>query len=207
MGLTLEDMSAAEVRLKASGNVLCITAGILALQEYCRRSDILVTWIDSNRTDIRYENTMGMFFRSLPVAVHTEQFASLDALIREVSDQVAAGYANSICNYMETLPSRKNFDDDMEINYLIGIDEEDPFTSLAGLGEDDQLESIGAVSEEVPYDSENTSTGERVGVYILENDGNIYTEIGYQKKAYADGSMARFLALFRKYLRYIVSEE
>ena len=96
---------------------------------------------------------------------------------------------------METLPSRKNFDDDMEINYL------------AGLGEDDQLVSLGTVSEEVPYDSENTSTGERVGVYILENDGNIYTEIGYQKKAYADGSMARFLALFRKYLRFIVIEE
>lgn len=195
MGLTLDDMSAAEARLNASGNVLCIAAGILALQEYCRRSDILVTWIDSNRTDIRYENTMGMFFRSLPVAVHTEQFPSLDALIREVSDQVAAGFANSICNYMETLPSRKNFDDDMEINYL------------AGLGDEDQFVSLGAVSEEVPFDSENTSAGERVGVYILENDGNIFTEIGYQKKAYADGSMARFLELFRKYLRSIVTGE
>lgn len=195
MGLTMEDMSAAEARLKASGNVLCITAGILALQEYCSRSDILVTWIDSNRADIRYENTVGMLFRSLPVAVHTEQFASLDALIREVSEQVVAGFANSICNYMETLPSRKNFDDDMEINYL------------AGLGEEDQLKSVGAVSEEVPYDSDNISAGERVGVYINENDGNLFTEIAYQKKAYADGSMARFLALFRKYLRFIVTEE
>jgi len=192
MGLTLKDMSAAEERLEASGNVLCITAGILALQEYCRRSDILVTWINSNRTDMRYEDTVGLFFRSLPVAVHTEQFQSLKALILEIKNQVASGFANSICNYMETIPSQRVLDDDMEINYLIGLGEEDP------------LEAVGAVWEEPPFDSENTYAGERVGVYIDELDGNIFTEIAYQKKAYADGSMARFLAMFKKYLRYIV---
>ena len=80
----------------------------------------------------------------------------------------------------------------MEINYLIGLGEEDP------------LEAVGAVWEEVPFDSENTYAGERVGVYIDEHDGNIFTEIAYQKKAYADGSMAKFLAMFKKYLRYIV---
>ncbi len=50
-------------------------------------------------------------------------------------------------------------------------------------------------------------TGERVGVYIDENDGEIVAEIAYQKKAYAEGSMARFLSLFKKYLRYLVLEE
>ena len=192
MGLTIKDMTSAEARLEASGNVLCITAGILALQEYCRRSDILVTWIDSNRTDVRFEGTMGLLFRNLPVAVHTEEFQSLGALIAEIKDQVAGGFANSICNYMETLPSEKTLDDDMEINYLIGLGEEDP------------LEAVGAVWEEVPFDSENTYAGERVGVYIDEHDGNIFTEIAYQKKAYAEGSMAKFLAMFKKYLRYIV---
>lgn len=195
MELTLDEMTAAEERLGASGNVICITAGILALQEYCRRSDIMVTWIDSNRTDKRYDNTVGLFFHSLPVAVHTEDYASVEALISEVGRQVTSDFSNSICNYMELLPASKVLDDDMEINYLIGIDEEDPFTSLGGQ------------YEELDVKDEYAVTGERVGVYIDENDGEIVAEIAYQKKAYAEGSMARFLSLFKKYLRYLVLEE
>ena len=96
---------------------------------------------------------------------------------------------------MELLPASKVLDDDMEINYLIGIDEEDPFTSLGGQ------------YEELDVKDEYAVTGERVGVYIDENDGEIVAEIAYQKKAYAEGSMARFLSLFKKYLRYLVLEE
>jgi hypothetical protein len=96
---------------------------------------------------------------------------------------------------MESLPAQRVLDDDMEINYLIGIDDEDPLAPLGGQ------------DEELDVKDEYVATGERVGVYIDERDGKIVTEIAYQKKAYAEESMPRFLSVFKKYLRYLVLEE
>ena len=45
-----------------------------------------------------------------------------------------------------------------------------------------------------------------MGVFIEHWESTLGVTIEYQKKAYADGSMARFLATFKKYLRYIVLE-
>jgi len=192
MELSVTDMQSAEQRLSASGNILCITAGIMALQEYCHRSDIMVTWLDNNRVDARYERTVGMLFKSLPIAIHLERIGSVKALIAEVGRQVALGFANSACNYMELIPASKVLDDAMEINYLIGVEKKDPLSELGG-----KPESIDAPDEDL-------ATGERVGVYIDDVDGEIFVSIGYQKLAYADGSMARFLSLFKKHLRSIL---
>ena len=102
MELTLQDIAGAEVRHGASGNVMCITAAILALQEYCHRHRISVNWLNSNRDDGCYNDTVGMFFSILPVAVHTERFNGLNALIAEVNRQVAEGFVNSRCDTWRT---------------------------------------------------------------------------------------------------------
>jgi bacitracin synthase 3 len=190
MELTLQDMAKAGARHGASGNVLCITAAILALQEYCHRHRILVKWLNSNRGEGYYDNTIGLLFRILPVAVHTERFKDLGALIAEVNRQVAEGFANSSCNYMED--TEQALEDSLEVNYLVGMGEDNPLAALGGE----------ALSPDYHYDA----VGERVGVYIERWENTLGVTIEYQKKAYADGSMARFLEMFKKYLRYIVLE-
>lgn len=190
MELTLQDMAEAGARHGASGNVLCVTAAILALQEYCHQHRILVKWLDSNRGDGCYDDTVGMLFRILPVAVHTERFSDLEALIAEVNRQVAEGFAHSNCDYLEE--TERELEDSLEVNYLVGIGENDP---LAALGAE-------APSPDYAYDA----VGERVGVYIEQWGKTLGVTIGYQKKAYANGSMAHFLTMFKKYLRYIVLE-
>ena len=190
MELTLQDMAEAEARHGASGNVLCITAAILALQEYCHRHRILVNWLNSNRGEGYYDNTIGLLFRILPVAVHSERFKDLGALIAEVNRQVAEGFVNSSCDYMED--TEQALEDSLEVNYLVSLGEKDP------------LEALGA--EALPPDYHYDAVGGRVGVYIECWENTLGVTIEYQKKAYADGSMARFLEMFKKYLRYIVLE-
>ena len=190
MELTLQDMAEAEARHGVSGNVLCVCAAILALQEYCHQHRILVNWLNSNRGDGCYDDTVGMLFKIMPVAVHTERISDLEALIAEVNRQVAEGFANSICDYMEA--TEQALQDSLEVNYLVGI------------GENDALVALGAeaISPDFTYDA----VGGRVGVFIEHWESTLGVTIEYQKKAYADGSMARFLATFKKYLRYIVLE-
>ena len=188
MELTMKDMARAEACYGASGNVLCITAAILALQEYCHHHRIMVKWLNSNRGDGYYDDTVGMLFRILPVAVHTEHFKDLEALIEEVNRQVAQGIVNSRCNYMEIV--EQALEDSLEVNYLVGIGDHDP---LAALGAE-------TLTPEYTYDA----VGERVGVYIELWNNTLGVAIEYQKKAYDEGSMARFLAMFKKYLRFIV---
>ena len=190
MGLTTAQIHTAQARHGASGNILCIAAALLALQEYCDRPDVLVNWIDHNRTNEHYENTVGMLFRILPVAVRMEKCETVEKLLREVSRQVAMGFANSSCDFMSERESA--LEDTIEINYQVGVWDEDPMTALG--------------AEEVDLRPENQATGGRVGMYIEDwPGGTVGVSVEYQKKAYAQGSMARFLGMFRKYLRSIVT--
>ena len=190
MGLTAAQIHAAQARHGASGNMLCIAAALLALREYCGRQDVLVNWIDHNRTDAHYENTVGMLFRILPVAVRMERCENLEKLLREVSRQVAMGFANSSCDFMSERESA--LEDTIEINYQVGVWDEDPMTALG--------------AEEIELRPEDHATGGRVGMYIEDwPEGTVGVSVEYQKKAYAEGSMARFLGMFRKHLRSIVT--
>ena len=190
MGLSAAQIHAAQTRLGASGNMICIAAALLALREYCGRQDVLVNWIDHNRTDPHYENTVGMLFRILPVAVRMERCKTLEKLLREVSRQVAMGFANSSCDFMSERESA--LEDTMEINYQVGVWDEDP------------MKAMGA--EEIEVHPEEQAAGGRVGVYIEDWPGDtVGVIVEYQRKAYAEGSMARFLGIFRKHLRRIVT--
>jgi bacitracin synthase 3 len=190
MGLSAAQIHAAQTRLGASGNMICIAAALLALREYCGRQDVLVNWIDHNRTDPHYENTVGMLFRILPVTVRMDRCGTVEKLLREVSRQVAMGFANSSCDFMSERESA--LEDTMEINYQVGVWDGDP---LAALG-----------AEEIGLRPEGQATGGRVGMYIEDWPGDtVGVVVEYQRKAYAEGSMARFLDIFRKHLRRIVT--
>jgi len=189
-GLTAEHISAAEARLGVSGNVMCITASILALTRYCDNSDIHVNWDYSNRSDTLYQNTVGRLFKILPVAVHTGKYAKLSELLAEVNRQVSEGIANSICNYAEL--TEATLSDAMEVNYLFDVD--DKFSS--------ETTGFRTVDAEFEY----SALGEHMAIYIFEHDGEMAASADYQAKAYEEGSVARFLQMFRDHLRKIVLE-
>ena len=189
-GLTTDNIKSAEARLGVSGNVMCITASILALTQYCDNSDIHVNWLYNNRSDARYQNTVGKLFKILPVAVHTGEYAKLSELLAEVNRQVSEGIANSICNYAEL--TEATLKDALEINYLFSFND-----TLS-------QETTGFSKSE--FDFEYNAVGGRMGIYIVNNNGEMEALADYQAKAYEEGSVARFLQMFRDHLRKIVLE-
>ena len=80
----------------------------------------------------------------------------------------------------------------MEINYLFDVDEK-MFLEATGF-------------RSVDADFEHSAVGEHIAIYILEHDGEMAAMADYQAKAYNDGSVARFLQMFREHLRKIVLE-
>ena len=156
-GLTTDNIKSAEARLGVSGNVMCITASILALTQYCDNSDIHVNWLYNNRSDARYQNTVGKLFKILPVAVHTGEYAKLSELLAEVNRQVSEGIANSICNYAEL--TEATLKDALEINYLFSFND-----TLS-------QETTGFSKSE--FDFEYNAVGGRMGIYIVNNNGEM----------------------------------
>ena len=191
LALTGADMTAAEGRLGASANVLCVTACALAMQEYSCRPDILINWINENRTRERYRNTVGLLFKILPVAVHMDEYPSTKALVAEVKRQTEKGFVHSSCDYMEMV--EEALQDSLEINYL------------PALRMDGERKPMDYWEVEVP--DRSTATGGRAGLYIYEQDGSLIAVCAYQKRLYAPGSMERFLGIFKKHLHAVVLDQ
>ena len=192
LSLTLKQMEEAQARLKASGNVICLAAGALALREYSGREDVLLNWINDNRSRAGNESTVGLLFKILPVALHMDEYPDVKTLVEEIRRQTDTGFAHSICNYQET--TEKALEDSIEINYLPGLANGEEGTEETG------------ILEEVELADRHSAAGERVGMYIGDMDGVLAVSCSYQKRIYAPGSMRRFLELFRKHLQAIVLE-
>nr|AHF25277.1 phenylalanine racemase [uncultured bacterium Contig178] len=189
LAVSVDEMAAASGRRKVSPNVICLTAGLLAMREYSRRQDVLINWIDHNRGQARYENTVGMLFKIFPVAVHMDEYDSVDALISEVQRQTEEDFVHSACDYMEM--TEVPLEDSLEINYLEALEEREDNGELW----------------EVKLPDNSNAIGGRVGMYITAIEGTLFVSCSYQKKLYAPGSMSEFLGLFKKKLCSIVLGE
>jgi bacitracin synthase 3 len=192
LSLTLKQMEEAQARLKASGNVICLAAGALALQEYCKKEDVLLNWINDNRSRAGNETTVGLLFKILPVALHMDEYSGKKSLVEEIRRQTEAGFVHSICDYQEI--TELALEDSIEINYLPGLADAEEQTDETG------------ILEEVELTEAHNAAGGRVGMYIGDMDGVLVVSCSYQKRIYAPGSMRRFLELFRKHLHAIVLE-
>ena len=192
LSLTLKQMEEAQARLKASGNVICLAAGALALREYSKKEDVLLNWINDNRSRAGNETTVGLLFKILPVALHMDEYSDKKTLVEEIRRQTDAGFAHSICDYQEIM--EKALEDSIEINYLPGLADGEEQTEETGILEEVELAKV------------HNAAGGRVGMYIGDLDGVLAVSCSYQKRIYAPGSMRRFLELFRKHLHAIVLE-
>ena len=186
LAITTEEINSAAKKLRVSPNVLCITAGMMAMREYSKKSDILINWIDHNRVQEKFANTVGLLFKIFPVAIHMDEYSSTISLIDEVRRQTEEDFAHSECDYMGMTEAA--LEDALAINYV------------------EALENGSKTEElwEVKLNYNSNVVGERVGLYIMGIEGVLFVSCDYQKKIYAPGSMSRFLELFKKNLRSIV---
>ena len=183
-------MAAAEKRLGFSRNVLSITAAILSLRDYCLETAIHVDFLNSNRTEDYYWDTVGLMFKILPVAVELENYPSVERLLQEVNRQVTESFAHSICDYSSE--DNVALRDALLVNYV------------ADLGDASALKGFNPT--EIPLTSENKATAGHVDIYMNESDGKVDISVEYQRNAYKEESIKKFLDMFVRNLKILVNK-
>jgi bacitracin synthase 3 len=140
------------------------------------------------RTDAYLQHTVGLVFKIFPVAVDLRDFPALEDFLREVNRQLVEGFAHSICDY-GTLDNVA-LEDALDVNYITNVGD----ASDLGILNPRELEL------EASYEA----TECRVELYLTEEDGQVNLAIEYQKNAYAEGSMKKFLNLYVEKFRQLV---
>ena len=187
---SLQEMSLAEERLGVSRNVLAIAAAMLSLQAYCHRDGIRIDYLNNNRTDAYLQHTVGLVFKILPLALDLRMVSGPEDLLQAVNRQLVDGLAHSICDYGSL--DNVALAEALEVNYI------------ADLGSASHLNELNPTELELEISTSTTATGGRAVIYLIEEEGQVNIDIEYQKKAYAEGSMKKFLNLYVEKFRQLV---
>lgn len=188
--VSLQDMSCAEGRWGVSRNVLAIAVAMLAMREYCQRNEIRIDYINNNRSDAYLQHTVGLVFKILPIAVDFHDFPATEDFLREVNRQLVEGFAHSICDYGSF--DKNALEDALAVNYVAELGDASDFSELN--------------PRELEIGNAYEATECRVELYLTEEEGQVNIYIQYQKRAYAEGSMKKFLDIYVKKFRQLVQE-
>ena len=115
------DLKKTEEKYNTPRNAIAIAAGLMALNKYSGKSDVLTNWIYDNRTTKNSMNYVGLMIKTLPVGVHFDKIKSNAHLLEVVKNQVSEGIQNCDYDYFTEYESALN-NDCMEVNYVGNID-------------------------------------------------------------------------------------
>ncbi len=184
--MPLECMAQAERRLGYSRNVIAMTATMLALREYCGESRVSVDYVNNNRMEKYIRNSVGLVFKTLPLAADLSRYADRAGLLQEINRQEIESFVNSVADY--TAKEDLEAEDAIAVNYV------------SNLGSGDSMEGLGA--KEIPLDTEEEETmGGHMDLYIKEEKGSVSLEVDYTKHVYEPQSIRRFLDLIVRFLK------
>ena len=190
--LTLEQMEKAEKRLGYSRNVIAIAAAMLSLQEYCGKDKIAIDYINNNRMERYLQDTVGLLYKTLPIAIDLKAFPTSERLLQEVNRQEIETFVYSVADY--TAKEDLLAEDAIAINYV------------SSLGSAEYLEGFEAT--ELPLeDGEEEAMGGHADLYISEQNGYISLQIDYLKNAYYESSIQRFMDIYIVHLKKLVEEQ
>ena len=117
--MPLESMTQAERRLGYSRNVIAITATMLALREYCGESRVSVDYVNNNRMEKYIRNSVGLVFKTLPLAADLSRYADRAELLREINRQEIESFVNSVADY--TAKEDLEAEDAIAVNYVSNL--------------------------------------------------------------------------------------
>lgn len=185
--MTTRQMEEAEKRTGYSRNVIAIAAVMMALREYCGRDEICVDYINNNRIEKYLQSTVGLVYKTLPVAVELNRYPDPEHLLPEVNRQVIDSFVNSICDYQAEVATMD--EDCIAVNYV------------AELGSAENLKGFEA--EEIHVGQEDDTMGGHADLYFEENEGMVTLHLDYLKQAYKKENMQAFIRLCAKTLKQI----
>ena len=101
LGLDKESLESFCIDKKISPNVLFMSATSLALTKYVSNKDILISTIFNGRDNYKYQNTIGMLVKTLPIAFKTDRGMNIEDYFEFVSNSWLNVLNNSSFNYVE----------------------------------------------------------------------------------------------------------
>ncbi|WP_407422537.1 amino acid adenylation domain-containing protein [Methanobrevibacter sp.] len=87
--------------MKISPNILFMSATALTLTKYVSNKDILISTIFNGRDNYKYQNTIGMLVKTLPIAFKTDRDMNIQDYFEFVSKSWLDVLNNSSFNYVE----------------------------------------------------------------------------------------------------------
>ena len=108
--------------------------------------------------------------------------------MQEVNRQLVEGFAHSICDYGSF--DKDALEDALDVNYI------------ADLGDASNWKELNPKEMDIGNAYEATEC--RVEIYLTEEEGQVNIDIEYQKNAYAEGSMKKFMNLYVEKFRQLV---
>ena len=193
LSVNINEIENVEKKYNISRNTIAIVAGLIALNKYSGKNEILTNWIYDNRTTKNSANYVGLMIKTLPVGVYFDKISSFSELIDEVKKQVNDGIQNSDYDYFVEYESALNTDC-MEVNFVGNV-------------------NFSAFGQRLKYkpvylEKKDTNATARLEIDLwVENNSEISVKATYRAKIYKEENINRFLNMYIEAFKQIVKGE
>lgn len=203
LGVSLEELKAAERRCRTTRSRLANAAGLLTLAKYSKENSVMITWIYHNRAEKWKRNMAGLVIRELPIGVYISELTILDDLYKSINKQMKESTKRTSYQYMVEHESTL-MNDCMEINYkgsAIGLEE-----MFQYLGE------LGATAERIHIKERILEAEARLEIDIQEDENALpqdqvsITPV-YIASIFKEENINSFFELFRTMFQRLVKAE
>lgn len=203
LGVSLEELKAAERRCRTTRSRLANAAGLLTLAKYSKKNSVMITWIYHNRAEKWKRNMAGLVIRELPIGVYVSELTILDDLYKSINKQMKESTKRTSYQYMVEHESTL-MNDCMEINYkgsAIGLEE-----MFQYLGE------LGATAERIHIKERILEAEARLEIDIQEDENalpqdQVYITPVYIASIFKEENINSFFELFRTMFQRLVKAE
>ncbi len=193
LGVSLDEVKAAEKNCRTTRARLANAAALLALAKYCQKDAVMMTWIYSNRMEKWKHNMIGLLIRELPIGVRINEMSVLEDLYKSINKQMKESTKRVSCQYVVEHEAALS-NDCMEVNYL-----------GSSIGLEQMVQYLGELRESavrIPLEEEITVAEARLEIDVYENpsalpEEQLYIESNCMASIFKEETIKGFLKTYR----------
>ena len=165
---------------------ICAAIALLTLHDCENKNDVMINWVFHNRTNSAKENSSGLMIKLLPIGVTVNDSADYTDVLKDVSEQITKGIANSAYDWC--LENEEVF-----VNDALFMVYESSILDMPA------MKQFGAVSEFI--DDPTHTIIRRTSMQILDIGDDMYFMFYYLAGVFSTEKIAKFKSSAEKYIR------
>lgn len=192
LGVSLDDIKAAEKTCRTTRARLANAAGLLALAKHCQKDALMITWIYNNRMEKWKQNMIGLLIRELPIGINISEMTVLEDLYKAINKQMKESTRRLSYQYIVEHEAALS-NDCMEVNY-----------KGSSMGIENMVQYLGELGQSVvriPLENEITDAEARLEIDVYENlsappEEQLYINPTYMASIFKDETIKGFLTTY-----------